>query len=264
MFTVATPPANGTSARTASGLNQLPQIREHSQLDRERVRHRARQEQNRRRRTPTRVLRHSPNLGSPAFSLCRISRSQNRRPQTRTRVLRHNPSLGSPAFSLCRISLSQNRRSLPHGLQDRLRRRSRQRLRIRQFSPRPTIRQLDRRNHPRVRARNPARRRFSRRRPPDSIAMQMRETGHAQQGRHHPRRERRRRITRGNRSRPIIHAILRRTINRRRVRTTKTSGSDNRAIKIEIRAPMRRPDRFLLRSTARSTCSSAFQGAANS
>ena len=111
------------------------------------------------------------------------------------------------------------------------RKRSRRRLRIRQFNRRPTIHQLGRRNHLRVQARNPVRRRFSLRLHPDSIATQMRETGHGQRGRRRSRRELRRRITRGNRSHLIIRGILRRTTSRRGVRTaTRGKGNNGAAI----------------------------------
>ena len=173
-----------------------------------------------------------PKPGQPSIQPCRrrISRSQNRRslphgPRDRLRR-RSRRHLRILQFSRCRINRSRNRHSLLRGRRDRLRRRNRRSLRIRRFSRRPTIHQLGRRNLLRDQLQNPIRRSFSLRRHPDSIVTQMHETGHGQRGRRRSRRELRRRITRGNRNRPIIHGILRRTTNHRRVRITKTSGND--------------------------------------
>jgi hypothetical protein len=73
--------------------------------------------------------------------------------------------------------------------------------------------------------------------------MQMRESEHAIH-------EQNNQTIRGNRSNPdrirdnrnhLIIREIRRIISRREARTTKTSGNDSGTIKIEIRAPTRRP-----------------------
>ena len=209
-FIAATPPANGTSVRTASGPSQRQQIPERSQQHRERgprnrdVPHLVRQRQDRQRAGRTRVLRHNRSLDSRAFSLRRRRTNRNRGRR--------------------RCSLLRDRR-------DRRRKRSRRSLRIRPSNPRRTIRQRGQRNRRRVRGRDRARRRFSLRQRPNLTATRMRESGPTI----HEQNSRTGRI-RGKINRPTIRKILRRIINPRGVRTirggrttTKTSGNDNNA-----------------------------------
>jgi hypothetical protein len=214
-FTAATTPASGINARTASGqslprqiLGRSQQLLERGRRSRGHVRRRARLRQNHQQAGRTRGLRHSRSPGNRAFSrrLRQINRSRSRR-----------------------------HRNLLRGRRGRLRRLSRRSLRIRRFSQRRIIRQRGRRNHRRVPRRDLARRRFSPRRRPNSIAMQMRESGRAI-------REQSSQTTRGNRSsldqirdnrsQPIIRGTLRRTISRRGARTTKISGNVNIATTI--------------------------------
>ena len=219
-FTVATTPASGISARTASGRNLLPQIRERNQRRRERVRrsqghdpHRELLRQNHLRAGPNTRPAPQPKPGQPSIQPA-PNQPQPKPTQPSTRPTRPAPEAKPTQPSNPSIQPAPNQ-SVNQPTQP---------------STRPT------RPAPETKPTTPTGPQFSLRRHPDSIATRMHETGHGQQGRRRSRRELRRRITRGNRSPLITRGILRRTINRRRVRIIKTSGNDSNAARIKTRA----------------------------